>query len=96
MNGQALTNDMLHAMHRTASIQPALPRTLIVRTIMNPFIMEMDAKQRYEDFLREADRHRLVKRLMAQRRAPASAHKLSLGSILRRFIAGGRLLKSQA
>jgi hypothetical protein len=63
--------------------------------IMNPYVIEMDGKYRYEDLRREAEMHRLAKRLKAQRPAPANTLKLSLGGILRRFIAGGRLLKSQ-
>jgi hypothetical protein len=63
---------------------------------MNTFLMEMEAKARHQDFLREADMHRLIQRARAQRRARRVAMWRNFTFLIRSFVVAGRKLKPQA
>jgi hypothetical protein len=63
---------------------------------MNPYFLEMEARDRYKDFLRDADMHRLIKRLKAQRRARRIAMWRDFTLLIRSFVVAGRKFKPQA
>jgi hypothetical protein len=63
---------------------------------MNLYLMEMEARERHQDFLREADMHRLITQLKAQRRARRVALWRDFIFLIRSFVVAGRKLKPQA